>query len=118
MYLAGTPAYVMISVGTLNLVYQFWVHTQHVDRLGILDYWLVTPSNHRVHHAKTLAILIRTTVDFSLFGIDCLVPFVMSERTKTDLWHHTDCAPGIRCGECQCLVAYASTGGEGTPVAR
>ncbi len=52
MYLAGTPAYVMISVGTLNLVYQFWVHTQHVDRLGILDYWLVTPSNHRVHHAK------------------------------------------------------------------
>ena len=52
MYLAGTPAYVMISVGTLNLVYQFWVHTQHVNRLGILDYVLVTPSNHRVHHAK------------------------------------------------------------------
>tara|TARA_Y200000002_G_scaffold212775_1_gene175624 strand:- start:581 stop:1834 length:1254 start_codon:yes stop_codon:yes gene_type:complete len=52
MYLAGTPAYVMISVGTLNLVYQFWVHTQHVDRMGMLDYLLVTPSNHRVHHAK------------------------------------------------------------------
>lgn len=52
MYLAGTPAFVMISVGTLNLVYQFWVHTQHVKRLGVLDYILVTPSNHRVHHAK------------------------------------------------------------------
>ena len=52
MYLAGTPAFVMISVGTLNLVYQFWVHTQHVKRLGVLDYVLVTPSNHRVHHAK------------------------------------------------------------------
>ena len=52
MYLAGTPAYVMISVGTLNLVYQFWVHTQHVNRLGVLDRILVTPSNHRVHHAK------------------------------------------------------------------
>lgn len=52
MYLAGTPVYVMISVGTLNLVYQFWVHTQHVDRMGMLDYLLVTPSNHRVHHAK------------------------------------------------------------------
>ena len=52
MYLAGTPVYVMISVGTLNLVYQFWVHTQHVDRMGVLDYLLVTPSNHRVHHAK------------------------------------------------------------------
>lgn len=52
MYLAGTPVYVMVSVGTLNLVYQFWVHTQHVDRMGVLDYLLVTPSNHRVHHAK------------------------------------------------------------------
>lgn len=52
MYLAGTPVHVMISVGTLNLVYQFWVHTQHVDRMGMLDYLLVTPSNHRVHHAK------------------------------------------------------------------
>ena len=52
MYLAGTPVYVMISVGTLSLVYQFWVHTQHVDRMGMLDYLLVTPSNHRVHHAK------------------------------------------------------------------
>lgn len=52
MYLAGTPVYVMISVGTLNLVYQFFVHTQHVDRLGVFDYILVTPSNHRVHHAK------------------------------------------------------------------
>ncbi len=52
MYLAGTPVEVMISVGTLNLVYQFWVHTEHVRFLGILDYILVTPSNHRVHHAK------------------------------------------------------------------
>ena len=52
MYLAGTPVEVMVSVGSLNLVYQFWVHTEHVRRLGILDYILVTPSNHRVHHAK------------------------------------------------------------------
>ena len=55
MYLAGTPAEVMISVGSLNLVYQFWVHTRHVNRLGVLDYILVTPSNHRVHHAKNPA---------------------------------------------------------------
>ena len=52
MYLAGTPMYVMISVGTLNLVYQFWVRTQNVDRTGMFDYLLITLSNHRVHHAK------------------------------------------------------------------
>lgn len=52
MYLAGTPVAVIVSVGSLNLVYQFWVHTEHVRRLGILDYIFVTPSNHRVHHAK------------------------------------------------------------------
>ena len=52
MYLMGTPVEVIVSVGSLNLVYQFWVHTEHVRRLGALDYILVTPSNHRVHHAK------------------------------------------------------------------
>lgn len=76
MYLAGTPAYVMISVGTLNLVYQFWVHTQHVDRLGVLDYLLVTPSNHRVHHAKNPSYIDKNYGGFfiiwdRLFGTFC-----------------------------------------------
>jgi hypothetical protein len=35
----------------VNLIYQFWVHTEHIKRLGYLDRVLVTPSNHRVHHA-------------------------------------------------------------------
>ena len=38
MYLLGTPVEVIVSVGSLNLVYQFWVHTEHVGRLGIFDY--------------------------------------------------------------------------------
>jgi len=40
------------SVKAVNLIYQFWVHTQFVRRLGALDYVLVTPSNHRVHHGQ------------------------------------------------------------------
>ena len=52
LYLIGFPAEMLVSVGSLNLIYQFWVHTEHVRRLGPLDYILVTPSNHRVHHAK------------------------------------------------------------------
>ena len=52
LYLAGVPTEVIISVGSLNLIYQFWVHTEHVRRIGFLEWILVTPSNHRVHHAR------------------------------------------------------------------
>jgi hypothetical protein len=33
------------------LLYQFWIHTEHIGRLGWLDRVFSTPSNHRVHHA-------------------------------------------------------------------
>ncbi len=52
IFLAGFPLEVIVAVNAVNLIYQFWVHTQTVKRLGILDYILVTPSNHRVHHAQ------------------------------------------------------------------
>eukprot|EP01111_Echinosteliopsis_oligospora_P001934 TRINITY_DN12828_c0_g1_i1.p1 TRINITY_DN12828_c0_g1~~TRINITY_DN12828_c0_g1_i1.p1 ORF type:complete len:322 (-),score=52.30 TRINITY_DN12828_c0_g1_i1:2-829(-) len=35
-----------------NRIYQFWVHTQLVGKLGFLEYILVTPSNHRAHHGQ------------------------------------------------------------------
>ena len=35
----------------LNLLYQFWLHTELVPRLGWLDLVFNTPSNHRAHHA-------------------------------------------------------------------
>jgi sterol desaturase/sphingolipid hydroxylase (fatty acid hydroxylase superfamily) len=34
----------------LNLLYQFWIHTEFVRTLGPLEYVLNTPSHHRVHH--------------------------------------------------------------------
>ena len=52
LFVLGFPLEVVITVGAVNLIYQFWVHTQIVRRLGILDYIFVTPSNHRVHHAQ------------------------------------------------------------------
>ena len=51
-FMAGFPADVLFSVVSLNLIYQFWVHTEHVPKLGVLEWLLVTPSNHRVHHAR------------------------------------------------------------------
>lgn len=52
LYFAGVPPAAVVTVGSLNLIYQFWVHTEHIRRLGALDRILVTPSNHRVHHAR------------------------------------------------------------------
>lgn len=34
-----------------NLIYQFWLHTEAVPKLGPLEWILNTPSHHRVHHA-------------------------------------------------------------------
>jgi sterol desaturase/sphingolipid hydroxylase (fatty acid hydroxylase superfamily) len=52
MALAGVPPIVMGAVALIDLLYQYWVHTEMVGRLGWLDRVLVTPSNHRVHHGQ------------------------------------------------------------------
>ena len=52
LFVIGFPTDVIVTVGAANLIYQFWVHTRHIDRLGVLDRILITPSNHRVHHAQ------------------------------------------------------------------
>ena len=49
---AGVPPLVFLTVGALNLLYQFWVHTRHVPKLGGFEWVFITPSNHRVHHAQ------------------------------------------------------------------
>lgn len=52
LFLIGFPLEILLTVNAVNLIYQFWVHTQVVRRMGFLDYVLITPSNHRVHHAQ------------------------------------------------------------------
>ncbi len=52
MFLLGIPAEVVVTVAAINLIYQFWVHTEHVPKLGWYEWVFVTPSNHRVHHAQ------------------------------------------------------------------
>jgi len=52
LFLIGFPLEVLVTVNGVNLIYQFWVHTQTIRRMGVLDCIFVTPSNHRVHHAQ------------------------------------------------------------------
>lgn len=50
--LVGIPLEIFAACASLNLVYQFWVHTRHIDRMPAwFEAIMVTPSHHRVHHA-------------------------------------------------------------------
>ncbi len=47
----GIPLQVFVVVALIDLLYQFWVHTELVGRLGWYDRVFCSPSNHRAHHA-------------------------------------------------------------------
>jgi alkylglycerol monooxygenase len=49
--LFGVPQQVIAVVAPLHLFAQFWYHTQHINKMGWLEYIIVTPAHHRVHHA-------------------------------------------------------------------
>jgi len=85
----GIPAEILFASGALNLVYQFWVHTQHVDRIGPLEYIMVTPSNHRVHHAQN-----RIYIDRNYGGIFCIWDRMFG--TFQDELENEPCIYGIR----------------------
>jgi sterol desaturase/sphingolipid hydroxylase (fatty acid hydroxylase superfamily)/uncharacterized membrane protein YhhN len=51
MALMGVPPLVFGIVALIDLLYQFWVHTEQVGKLGWFDRVFCSPSNHRVHHA-------------------------------------------------------------------
>jgi sterol desaturase/sphingolipid hydroxylase (fatty acid hydroxylase superfamily) len=51
-FIGFNPALVALAF-TLNLIYQFWIHTESIDRLPRGFEWLLnTPSHHRVHHSS------------------------------------------------------------------
>lgn len=49
--LLGVPAQVIAIIGPLHLFLQYWYHTRLIGKMGWLEYIIVTPSHHRVHHA-------------------------------------------------------------------
>jgi len=49
--LLGVSPIVIAIVTPFHLFIQVWYHTEHVGKLGWLEYIIVTPSQHRVHHA-------------------------------------------------------------------
>ena len=50
--LLGYPPFAFFTVATFNALYQFWIHTRAIKKLGPLEWVMNTPSHHRVHHAS------------------------------------------------------------------
>ena len=46
----GFPPVMYLAGITIDTLYQFWIHTRTVKRLGPLEWVMNTPSHHRVHH--------------------------------------------------------------------
>jgi sterol desaturase/sphingolipid hydroxylase (fatty acid hydroxylase superfamily) len=47
----GFPPLMFLTLTALDTLYQFWIHTRVIGKLGPLEWVLNTPSHHRVHHA-------------------------------------------------------------------
>lgn len=47
----GFPPAMVILFSGISLVYQFWIHTESIKRMGPFEWVFNTPSHHRVHHA-------------------------------------------------------------------
>ena len=50
-FLGFKPEMFMLAFLIFQL-YQFIIHTEHVDKLGFLEKFMITPSLHRVHHSR------------------------------------------------------------------
>lgn len=57
--LLGFSPVMIFTAKAWSLLYQFWLHTEAIDRLGPLEWFMNTPSHHRVHHGSQLEYLDR-----------------------------------------------------------
>lgn len=55
--LLGFDTRLVAPILAINLLYQFWLHTEMIGNLGFLEKIFNTPSNHRVHHGSNLIYL-------------------------------------------------------------
>ncbi|MFN6177769.1 MAG: sterol desaturase family protein [Flavobacteriales bacterium] len=52
MAVLGIHPVVIVTVGAFNTLYQFWIHTKAIGKMGPFEWLFNTPSHHRVHHGS------------------------------------------------------------------
>jgi sterol desaturase/sphingolipid hydroxylase (fatty acid hydroxylase superfamily) len=90
MILLGFDPMVVLTVVALNLAFQFFVHTQVVNKLGWLEKVFNTPSHHRVHHSTNKAYLDRNFAGVLIIWDKLFGTFVEEDAEK-----HQPCKFGI-----------------------
>jgi len=50
--LIGFDPIMFLTLSSFNTLYQFWIHTRTINKMGPLEWIFNTPSHHRVHHGS------------------------------------------------------------------
>lgn len=79
--LLGFPLWAFVTMHGLNLIYQFWIHTNLFGKLGFLEKILNTPSHHRVHHAVNNRYLDRNYAGIFIFWDKMFGTFIEEDET-------------------------------------
>ncbi len=88
LYVLALPA-IMLGVrpeiyafaSGINLLYQFWIHTEWIDRLGPVEWVFNTPSHHRVHHGNNARYLAANYAGIFVVWDRLFGTFVAEDRT-------------------------------------
>jgi sterol desaturase/sphingolipid hydroxylase (fatty acid hydroxylase superfamily) len=57
--LLGFSPAMILTQQAISLLYQFWLHTEAIGKMGPFEWVFNTPSHHRVHHGRNVAYLDR-----------------------------------------------------------
>ncbi|WP_254086924.1 sterol desaturase family protein [Dawidia cretensis] len=81
--LAGFHPDMIIATLIIHGTYSFFTHTQIIGKLGWLEYILITPSHHRVHHASNEKYLNKNYGDLFVFWDKLFGTFQREEEAPT-----------------------------------
>ncbi len=81
--LLGVRPELVATSRSLNLLYQYWIHTDAIDKLGPFEEFANTPSHHRVHHGSDQAYIDRNHGGMLIVFDRWLGTFTREEHTPT-----------------------------------
>ncbi|MCB0280263.1 MAG: sterol desaturase family protein [Calditrichaeota bacterium] len=113
----GFDPIMVMTMQSISLLYQFWIHTEGIKRMGILEKVMNTPSHHRVHHGSNIKYLDKNLAGIfiiwdKLFGsfkeeeetpeygishnLDSYNPLYIAFHEWIDMWRDIKTAKSIR----------------------
>jgi len=81
LVILGFPAEMIVFQKMVSLLYQYWIHTEQIGHMGILEKFMNTPSHHRVHHGSDIKYLDRNHAGIFIIWDKLLGTFKQEEET-------------------------------------